>query len=216
LQRKAQAIYAQGLEKGEGPDRFLAELSAFGFAAAEENGAGHVIVTAPTAGSAGVIPACLQVMHRHWQLSREQRRRSLLIGAVIGFLAKHNASIAGAEVGCQGEIGVASAMAAAMLAYGAGCDHSIIFNAAEIALEHHLGMTCDPLKGYVQIPCIERNGMGAVKAYTAYVISSIEIPRHHKVGFDNVLRAMAETGRDMDAKYRETAMGGLAVAGITC
>jgi len=143
-------------------------------------------------------------------------RNGLLAAAAIGFLAKHNASIAGAEVGCQGEIGVASSMAAAMMAYAEGRDMRIVENSAVIAMEHHLGMTCDPVGGYVQIPCIERCAMGAVKAMNACLIASAETPGYQKVSFDVVIRAMAATGRDMSSKYKETSEGGLAVYMVNC
>lgn len=131
-------------------------------------------------------------------------------------MAKHNASISGAEVGCQGEIGVAASMAAAMLAYAHGYNFQIAENAAESALEHHLGLTCDPVGGYVQIPCIERNAMSTVKAYNAFLIASAEVSEWHMVDLDRVISAMAETGRDMSIKYKETSQGGLAVSMPQC
>jgi L-serine dehydratase len=197
-------------------DRLLVLLDAYALAAAEENAAGHTIVTAPTSGSAGVVPSVLAVMQRHLKIEPQALRAALLAGAAVGFLAKHNASISGAEVGCQGEIGVASAMAAAMLAYAHGFDLTVTENAAEIALEHHLGMTCDPVAGYVQIPCIERNAMGAVKAYNAFLLATVEDPGRHVMDLDRVIWAMAQTGRDMCPKYRETAQGGLALRPPEC
>ncbi len=143
-------------------------------------------------------------------------REGVLASAAVGFLAKHNAGIAGAEVGCQGEVGVASAMAAAMLAHARGNPVHVVENAAEIALEHHLGLTCDPVGGYVQIPCIERNAVGAVKAYNACLLATCEDPRHHRVTLDSVIAAMAEIGRDMNAKFKETSSGGLAVSVVEC
>ena len=153
--------------------------------------------------------------HKH-KLPKQAMRNGLLAAACIGFLAKYGASIAGAEVGCQGEIGVASSMAAAMLAYAHGYPIQIIENAAVTAMEHHLGLTCDPVGGYVQIPCIERCTMGAVKAYNAFLIATMEIPSHHLVSFDVVIRTMAETGKDMSTKYKETSKGGLALHVVTC
>jgi len=140
----------------------------------------------------------------------------MLAASLIGFISKHNASIAGAEVGCQGEVGVASSMAAALLAHVNGSPLNVIENAAEISLEHHLGMTCDPIGGYVQIPCIERNAVAAVEAYNAYLLASAGDPRKQKINFDQVLEAMFETGKDMCTKYKETSEGGLAVCAAIC
>ena len=210
LHRKAAVLFNRAKRVTNAPDHFLLYLCAYAYGVAEENAAGHTVVTAPTCGSSGIIPAVYYVMKHHLGLSQESIRHGLLASSVVGFLAKHNASIAGAEVGCQGEIGVASSMAAAMLAY-AHCRHvQVMENAAEIALEHHLGMTCDPVNGYVQIPCIERNAIGAVKAYTSYLIATVESSQFHMVGLDQAIASMAQTGRDMCRKYKETAEGGLA------
>ncbi len=217
LERKARRLFERSSRSKRQPhDSALTKLIAFAFAAAEENAAGHVIVTAPTCGSAGILPATARFMRTYLELAEHSIREGLLAAAAVGFLAKHNATIAGAEGGCQAEIGVASAMAAAMLAHGMGYGVRVVENAAETALEHHLGMTCDPVAGYVQIPCIERNAMGAVKAYAAYLIASDEMPAHHKVGLDQAIEAMHATGRDMNCKYKETAQGGLAVSVIAC
>jgi L-serine dehydratase len=197
-------------------DELFLDLITHAFAAAEENAAGHRIVTAPTAGSAGVLPSVAYVMKHKHKLSNQSMRDGFLAAACIGFIAKYGASIAGAEVGCQGEIGVASSMAAAMLAHAHGYSIQIIENAAETAMEHHLGLTCDPVAGYVQIPCIERCTMGAVKAYNAFLIASMEIPSHHLASFDVVIRTMAETGKEMSTKYKETSEGGLALNMVTC
>jgi L-serine dehydratase len=217
LSRKAPELYrrAARLDK-DNPDRFLAFLNAYALAASEENAAGHKVVTAPTSGSAGVIPAVVYLLKHHFYMLNRELADGLLAAASIGFIAKHNASISGAEVGCQGEVGVASAMAAALVAYVNGHSARVVENAAEIALEHHLGMTCDPVDGYVQIPCIERNAVGAIDAYNAYLLASIGDPHKQKVTFDEVVKAMLETGRDMCDKYKETAKGGLAVCSITC
>lgn len=212
LWRKAPDLARRAQTLAHSPDRLLAALSAAAFAAAEENAAGHLIVTAPTAGSAGVLPAVAHVLRKYKKLEPEALRQGLLAAALVGFLARHNASVSGAEVGCQGEVGVASAMAAAMIAQARDFDAGVVESAAETALEHHLGMTCDPVRGYVQIPCIERNAMGAVKAYTAFLIASAVASDRHKVGLDQAMRAMYQTGRDMAAKYKETALGGLALA----
>ncbi|MHC1790573.1 L-serine ammonia-lyase [Solidesulfovibrio sp.] len=216
LKRKAKQLFEGGRSKRLPHDSALSRLCAFAFAAAEENAAGHVVVTAPTCGSAGIIPATARFLRTRLACPEQALRDGLLAAAAVGFLAKHNATIAGAEGGCQAEIGVASAMAAAMLAQATGCPVQIVENAAETALEHHLGLTCDPVGGYVQIPCIERNAMGAVKAYAAYLIASDETPDHHKVGLDQVIEAMVSTGRDMNCKYKETGQGGLAVSVPAC
>ena len=215
LRRKAPALYRKA-EAMNDFDRHLSLLNAYAYAAAEENAAGNIIVTAPTCGSAGVIPALAVFMEKQLGLDQQTLRGGLLAASVAGFIAKQNAGIAGAEVGCQGEIGVASAMAAAMLAHGRGCPPKMVENAAEIALEHHLGLTCDPVGGYVQIPCIERNAMGAVKAYNAALIAAHEDPAAHLVGYDDSLKAMLEIGRDMNSKYKETSTGGLAVCLAEC
>jgi L-serine dehydratase len=158
----------------------------------------------------------MYIMKHFLDVSDEAILNGLLAAASFGFIAKHNASLSGAEVGCQGEIGVASSMAAAMLAYGTGHGFQVTENAAETAMEHHLGLTCDPVGGYVQIPCIERNAMGAAKAYNSFLIAIAEVAMFHLVDFDKVIQAMAETGRDMSNKYKDTAKGGLAVSMVSC
>jgi L-serine dehydratase len=211
LQRKAKRIFERSHVKHQTHENIIGQMCAFAFAASEENAAGHIIVTAPTCGSAGIIPAMARIMRTRLALSEQSIREGLLAAAAIGFLAKHNATIAGAEAGCQAEIGVASAMAAAMLTHATGYGAHVTENAAETALEHHLGMTCDPVGGYVQIPCIERNAMSVVKAYTAFIIATNVLPTQHKVGLDQAIEAMRATGKDMNCKYKETAQGGLAV-----
>ncbi len=215
LHRKAKRLF-ENSSQPNAADKFLLRLNAYGFAASEENAAGRIVVTAPTSGSAGVIPAVVYALEEELKISREKIREGMLVAAALGFIAKHNASIAGAEVGCQGEIGVASAMAAGLISYACGHRFWRTENAAESALEHHLGITCDPVGGYVQIPCIERNAMGAVRAYNAYLIASVENEKFHKVNYDEVVRAMAETGKDMNNKYKETSLGGLAVSVPNC
>jgi len=216
LSRKAHILYKKAESRTHIHDRFLALLNAYAFAASEENAAGHKVVTAPTSGSAGVIPAAVYLLKNHFFYAENKICDGLLSAAAIGFIAKHNASISGAEVGCQGEIGVASAMAAALFAAADGHPVNIIENAAEIALEHHLGLTCDPIDGYVQIPCIERNAVGIVTAYNAFLLASTGDPHKQKVTFDDVVKAMLLTGKDMSTKYKETAKGGLAVCKIKC
>ncbi len=210
VQRKAASLARRAAKMANSPEHFMMLLAAYAFAVAEENAAGHPIVTAPTCGSSGVIPAVLCIMRRHLCLPMDAIRRGLLAAALVGFLAKHNATLAGSKAGCQAEIGVAAAMAAAMLAYAHGTDFRMTENAAEIALEHHLGMTCDPVGGYVQIPCIERNAMGAVKAYMAWLLAGEEPMLSHKVDLDKAIMVMYETGKDLQSKYRETGTGGLA------
>ncbi len=216
VHRKAGDLARRAEAESDPLIRFMLHLNAYAFAVSEENAAGGIIVTTPTCGSAGVMPAVLRLLERHFSLGPEAIQNGMLAAAAIGFLAKHNAGIAGAEVGCQGEIGVASAMGAAMLAQARGFPARIVENAAEIALEHHLGLTCDPVGGYVQIPCIERNAMGALKAYNASLVAAAEDVKKHRVTLDMAIEAMGETGRDMNSKYKETSRGGLAVAMVEC
>ncbi|MDR2503745.1 MAG: L-serine ammonia-lyase [Deltaproteobacteria bacterium] len=213
--RKAARLAGRADRMDDPLNRFLGLLNAYAFAVAEENAAGGIIVTAPTCGSAGVMAAMLTIMEGYLGFGPEAVRGGLMVAAAVGFLAKRHAGIAGAEVGCQGEVGVASAMAAAMLAQARGYAPAVVFNAAEIALEHHLGLTCDPVGGYVQIPCIERNAMGALKAYNACLVAAAEETDKHRVSLDQAIRAMGETGQDMNAKYKETSQGGLA-ASVDC
>ncbi|WP_319466287.1 L-serine ammonia-lyase [uncultured Pseudodesulfovibrio sp.] len=216
LQRKAPAMYEWAKREQFQGSGFLKALNAYALAASEENASGHCVVTAPTCGAAGVIPAILFMLKRHMGALQEEIRQGLLAAASIGFLAKHNASISGAEVGCQGEVGVASAMAAAFLSYARGYRFQVTENAAEIAMEHHLGLTCDPVGGYVQIPCIERNAMGVVKSYNAFLIASTLDESYQKVDLDKAFEAMAQTGRDMSRKYKETSLAGLALSMTEC
>lgn len=216
LQRKAGVMYDRAKkEQFQGPG-FLKAINAYALAASEENASGHLVVTAPTCGAAGVIPAIVYMLKHHMGALQKEIRQGLLAAASIGFLCKHNASISGAEVGCQGEIGVASAMAAAFLAYARGYKFQVTENAAEIAMEHHLGLTCDPVGGYVQIPCIERNAMGAVKAYNAFLIASTLDESYQRVDLDKAIAAMAQTGHDMSRKYKETSLAGLAQSVTEC
>lgn len=216
LQRKAKYLFKKVAKNHNIPDKFLIILNAYSLAASEENADGQKVVTAPTSGSAGVIPGLVYLLLNHLKMSKTKIAEGFLAAAVIGFIAKHNASISGAEVGCQGEIGVASAMGAALLAQVNKHPIGILENAAEIALEHQLGMTCDPIGGYVQIPCIERNAVGAVNAYNAFLLATSGDAKKQKINFDEVVEAMLETGRNMSTKYKETATGGLAVCSISC
>ena len=217
LHTKAATVYKRALEEQYQSDRGIAALSAYALAGSEENGRGHLVVTAPTCGSAGVVPALVYGLGEGGRkLPQEKIRNGMLAAAAIGYLCKHNATLSGAEGGCQAEIGVASAMAAALVAQAYDASPLVVENAAESALEHHLGMTCDPVAGYVQVPCIERCAFGAVKAWTAYAIASNEIASRHRVDFDTTVLTMAATARDMNAKYKETSEGGLAVAVTLC
>ncbi|MBB3453090.1 L-serine dehydratase [Rhizobium sp. BK313] len=191
-------------------------LSVYAMAVNEENAAGGRVVTAPTNGAAGVIPATIRYyQHFHEDWDQDGIRNYLLTAAAVGGIIKHNASISGAEVGCQGEVGSAAAMAAAGLAAVMGATPEQIENAAEIALEHHLGMTCDPVAGLVQVPCIERNALGAVKAVTAASLA-IKGDGQHFVPLDACIETMRQTGYDMSEKYKETSTGGLAVNVVEC
>ncbi|MGD1922839.1 MAG: L-serine ammonia-lyase [Paracoccaceae bacterium] len=186
-------------------------ISVYAMAVNEENAAGGQVVTAPTNGAAGVVPAILRYYRDHITgATHDGLRDMLLTAAASGGIVKLNASISGAECGCQAEVGSASAMAAGALCAAMGGNPKKVENAAEIALEHHLGMTCDPIKGLVQVPCIERNGLGAIKAVSAASLS-LRGDGHHLVSLDACIKTMKETGADMSHKYKETSLGGLAV-----
>jgi L-serine dehydratase len=191
-------------------------VNLYALAVNEENAAGGRVVTAPTNGAAGIVPAVLHYYHRFVPgASDEGVMRFLLTAAAIGILYKENASISGAEVGCQGEVGVACSMAAGALAEVMGGTPEQVENAAEIGMEHNLGLTCDPIGGLVQVPCIERNAMGSIKAINAARMA-LRGNGHHFVSLDKVIKTMRETGADMKTKYKETARGGLAVNVIEC
>ncbi|MEZ8295871.1 L-serine ammonia-lyase [Vibrio splendidus] len=193
------------------PMEIMDWINLFAFAVSEENAAGGQVVTSPTNGAAGVIPAVLMYYHRFIkELDTKQLKDFLAVSGAIGILYKTNASISGAEVGCQGEVGVSSSMAAAGLTALRGGSNEQICIAAEIAMEHSLGMTCDPIGGLVQVPCIERNAMGSMKAINA---SRMALKRNSKslISLDKVIATMYQTGKDMNKKYRETSLGGLAL-----
>lgn len=191
--------------------------SVYAMAVNEENAAGGRIVTAPTNGAAGIIPAVLTIFRRFYtQCSNDLIVDFLLTAAAIGMLYKHGASISGAEVGCQGEVGVACSMAAGALTAVLGGTLAQIENAAEMAMEHHLGLTCDPIGGLVQIPCIERNGVAAEKAIKLSHLALLEDGLHKKVSLDTVIKTMLKTGQDMMSIYKETSLGGLAANIIEC
>jgi L-serine dehydratase len=220
VRRRAKKLAERAAERARGnaatPTAAMDHASLWAIAVNEENAAGGRVVTAPTNGAAGVIPAVLRYLRSyHPEAGPHAADDFLLAAAAVGGLAKRNASISGAEVGCQGEVGVACAMAAAGLASALGGTPGQVENAAEIGLEHHLGMTCDPIGGLVQIPCIERNGMGAVKAITAASLA-LAGDGTHRVSLDEVIATMRQTGLDMHSKYKETAQGGLAVHVTEC
>ena len=218
--RRAPALHAELSSKPEAamrdPLTTLDWVNLYALAVNEENAAGGRVVTAPTNGAAGIIPSVLHYYDRFVPGANiEGIRTFLLTAAAVGILYKENASISGAEVGCQGEVGVACSMAAAGLTAVLGGTPGQVENAAEIGMEHNLGLTCDPIGGLVQIPCIERNAMGAVKAINASRMA-MRGDGKHKVSLDKVIRTMRETGRDMQDKYKETSRGGLAVNVIEC
>jgi len=217
LHSKAATVYERAQDDQYQADKAIALVSAFALAASEENARGHLVITAPTGGSAGVMPAIVYALvNSPRKLTMEKAREGLLAGAAIGYLCKHNATLSGAEGGCQSEIGVASAMTAAFIAQVMGSSPLVVENAAESALEHHLGMTCDPVAGYVQVPCIERCAFGAVKAWTAFLVATNEIASRHRVDLDTTITTLEQTGRDMGAKYKETSEGGLAANLVLC
>lgn len=217
--RRAAALSRQLLVRQQAvlaePLGVLDWINLWAMAVNEENAAGGRVVTAPTNGAAGIIPAVLRYYDRCYRGTVEGRRTFLLTAAAIGALYKRNASISGAEVGCQGEVGVACSMAAAGLTAALGGNNGQIENAAEIAMEHNLGLTCDPVAGLVQIPCIERNAMGAVKAIDASRLAMLG-DGTHMVSLDKVIETMRQTGHDMRDKYKETSQGGLAVNVVEC
>jgi L-serine dehydratase len=212
VRRRAPKLYRVLTESG--PPRPLDAMdwvNAFALAVNEENAAGGRVVTAPTNGAAGIVPAVLHFYRRFEPGSSDEGIiRFLLSAAAIGMLYKRNASISGAEMGCQGEVGVACSMAAAGLVAALQGSNEQIENAAEIGMEHNLGLTCDPVGGLVQIPCIERNAMGAVKAINAARLA-MRGDGSHKVSLDHVIATMRQTGADMSTIYKETSQGGLAV-----
>lgn len=208
LQRKAAQyhIKARGYSR---PMRNRGFMFAYALATAEENASGGIIVTAPTCGSAAVLPAVLYHCQQNYDFNESRILRGLAIAGLIANIVRTNASISGAEVGCQGEIGVACAMAAAAANYIFGGTMYQIEYAAEMGLEHHLGLTCDPMCGLVQIPCIERCAFATVRAFDANIYSMLSDGRHH-VSFDQVVRVMKQTGHDLPSLYKETGQGGLA------
>ncbi len=217
LKTKAGDVYKRAMDDKYESQRGVGVLSAYALAGSEENGRGHLVVTAPTGGSAGVMPALVYALGEGGRkLSKEKIRNGFLAAAAVGYLCKHNATLSGAEGGCQAEIGVASAMGAALIAQAHDMPNLVVANAAESSLQHHLGMTCDPVAGFVQVPCIERCAFGAVKAWTGFMIASNEIATNRRVDFDTTVNAMALTAKEMNSKYKETSEGGLAVSVVLC
>jgi L-serine dehydratase len=216
LHSKAASVYKRAMDDKIQADRGIGSLSAFALAASEENGRGHLVITAPTGGSAGVMPSLVYGLLEVRKVDRQKVRDGMLAAAAIGYLCKHHATLSAAEGGCQAEIGVASSMAAALTATAYDAPSLVVENAAESALEHHLGMTCDPVAGYVQVPCIERCAFGAVKAWTAYAIASNEIASRHRISFDETVIALAQTAKEMNSKYKETSEAGLALSVVLC
>lgn len=209
VRRKAKEMY-QSMEKSTlGVNDVAMNVAVHSFAVAEENASGGVIVTAPTCGSAGVIPGCIQYL-RMKHVSDENIIKGLMVAGLFGIICKMNASVSGAECGCQAEIGVACSMGAAMIAHCFGKSTVDIVQSAEIALEHSLGLTCDPVDGYVQIPCIERCALFAIKAINAVKLAVIIPDDDIHVSYDDSVKTMYQTGIDMNAKYKETSLGGLA------
>ena len=212
----ADGLRARRARHEPNPNEAMDWASVYAIAVNEENAVGGRVVTAPTNGAAGIIPAVLRYYREFYSDRSEESVVSfLLTAAAVGGLCKRNASLSGAEVGCQGEVGVACSMAAAGLAGVLSGTNAQIENAAEIGIEHHLGMSCDPVGGLVQIPCIERNAMGAVKAINAASLA-LRGDGTHRVALDTVIKTMYDTGRDMMAKYKETSLGGLAVNVVDC
>ncbi len=209
LEKKARALYEENTKFEPSLMHENRRVSAYALAVAEENADNGVVVTAPTCGAAGILPAVLYYMSRDLGVGKSEILDALATAGVIGNVVKQNASISGAECGCQAEVGVACSMAAAALAQIYALDAAGIECAAEIALEHNLGLTCDPVLGLVQIPCIERNAMASIKAFNAVMLAR-SLESKHKVSFDQIVEVMYRTGKDMNSGYRETSTGGLA------
>lgn len=211
LNRSAKSIYEKTNSLGSNEDKRTLLLSSYAYAVAESNACGEKVITAPTCGSSGILPAVLYYEHEQKRVPLSKLRDSLYVAGIIGNLVKQNASIAGSIGGCQAEVGTASSMAAASLCYINDLSLHQIEYASECALEHFLGLSCDPVDGYVAIPCIERNGIGAIRAYTSYMYAKhIEPIRKNMVSFDDVVLAMKLTGDSLSNAYKETSIGGLA------
>ncbi len=211
LERVARSIHQHALNTRECNDRKRLLISAYSYAVTEQNASGHTIVTAPTCGASGVIPAILYYYHRNENMAIEDLIPVLCVMGLVGNVIKKNATISGADGGCQAEIGSACAMGAAGVAWILELNNSLIEYAAEMGLEHNLGLTCDPVGGYVQIPCIERNGFAALRAIdSAMYAKQLGYLRKNRVSLDAVINVMKNTGKDLNAAYKETSLGGLA------
>ena len=212
LPRVAKQMYTQAINLPVGSERETLILSSYAYAVAEENASGQTIVTAPTCGSSGVLPAILYYCYKQLNVEKPRLIKALAVAGVFGNVIKNNASISGADAGCQAEIGSACAMGAALYAWILGLNNSLIEYAAEMGLEHNLGLTCDPVGGYVQIPCIERNGYAALRAIDCAIYAkNLGYVRKNKVSFDAVVNVMKNTGHDLNKAYKETSLGGLAL-----
>lgn len=208
VKRKAKRIF-DTLSDSIDEEKSKRIVSAYAYAVSEENASGGIVATAPTCGASGVLPACLYFIQEKYHISKEKIIDSLAVASLFGNVIKMNASISGAYLGCQAEIGTACSMASSAIAFLKGESIEQIESAAEIAMEHHLGLTCDPIDGLVQIPCIERNAIAALSAIDAAIVSTFPI-YPEKMSFDSVVIAMYETGKDLNQNYKETSQGGLA------
>ncbi len=209
IPKRAKSLYEKVVENETPELKRTRLLTAYAYATSEQNASGGIIVTAPTCGASGVLPAVLYYLYKEENIPEEKILEGLAVAGLIGNLVKTNASISGAECGCQAEIGTACSMAAGGYAYIKGFSIDVIESAAEIAMEHHLGLTCDPIYGYVQIPCIERNAVASIRAIDSANMASL-LYKDSKISFDLVVETMYETGKDLGSHYRETSKGGLA------
>jgi L-serine dehydratase len=211
LKRVAKSMHQQAMNTRKEADRERLFIMSYSYAVSEENADGGMVVTAPTCGASGVVPAILYFCYKHRDISKKDLVKALAVGGLFGNIIKRNATISGADGGCQAEIGSACAMASAMMAWNYELNNSLIEYAAEMGLEHNLGLTCDPVGGYVQIPCIERNGFASLRAFAAAMLAKqLGYLRKNKVSFDTIVKVMHDTGRDLSSDYKETSLGGLA------
>lgn len=211
LKRVAKSMFQHAINTRRESERERLLISSYAYAVSEENACGHTMVTAPTCGASGVLPAVLYFSYKQLQLTKAELIKALAVAGIFGNVIKKNATVSGADGGCQAEIGSACSMAAAAYGWILELNNSLIEYAAEMGLEHNLGLTCDPVGGYVQIPCIERNGFGALRAIDAAMYAKqLGYLRKNKVSFDAVVRVMKETGKDLNNAYKETSLGGLA------
>lgn len=211
LKRVAKSMYQQAINTRRESERERLLISSYAYAVSEENACGNQIVTAPTCGASGILPAVLFYCYKQLDIPRKELIKALAVAGVFGNVIKTNATISGADGGCQAEVGSACAMAAAAYGWILELNNSLIEYAAEMGLEHNLGLTCDPVGGYVQIPCIERNGFGALRAIDAAMYAKqLGYLRKNKVSFDSIVKVMKETGKDLNSAYKETSLGGLA------